>query len=189
MGWIAIPLILYLGWQTLIVGSLQMDGELGLVAIAQSKNVLHSLMSSLEALTTNKLIPGVLSTFCGCAILTSLLGVGLSLFDFFKDALRKPAIQSDFSPFLHSDNKPVIACLTFIPPIVLTLFAPAIFTILLGYAGIFVSILLGLLPITICLKGRQQSAWGKTYKVPANKITFTLATSFFIIVIILQVLS
>ena len=131
----------------------------------------------LEFVTKSKLVYSITLLFSIFAILTSLLGVAISLWDFLVDGLASYNLKS---------NKALISSCAFIPPIWLVIFYPKAFTTLLGYAGIFVSLLLGILPISICWIGRKNEKWGLEYKAKGGKIVMILSAAFFGIVIFSQ---
>lgn len=83
------------------------------------------------------------------AVVTSFLGVGLSLFHFFADGLKIE--QTNKGKFLT-------ASLTFIVPILFVLFYPRGFIMALEYAGIFVALLLGIFPSSYGVE-RKKKTW------------------------------
>ncbi|MDN3504813.1 MAG: aromatic amino acid transport family protein [Rhabdochlamydiaceae bacterium] len=212
-----IPLILYFGWQIAIMGALPSEGDLSLIALTQAKDSLQGLIQSTSIVTSSKVIPVVMSGLCCFAILTSLLGVAISLWDFFKDAITVSSkSNSPISPAfnetrvlnmayetpapnsaeLHESSTTIrskkgqkisLALLTFVPPMLLVMLAPNLFIALLGYAGIFVAILLGILPILMCWSGRRQPTWGYNYRVVGGKLSMCGSLLFFLYVIILQI--
>lgn len=174
-----IPLIIYLVWQTAIAGALPLHGEVGIFSILNSEDQLGRLNNVMMQITANPYIYYLSSIFSIFAILTSLLGVSLSLWDFFIDG---------FSAYKWSNNKIILIILTFAPPIWLMISFPQAFINLLGYAGIFVSILLGIFPIMMCWKGRKLNNWAPEYRVSVRKFPMVLSGLFFVLVIIVQLI-
>ncbi len=129
-----IPFIVYLLWQLLVMGIVPVYGENSLseVSIAGSQ-----ITFSLHAILHNRWIGLFLRAFAFFAIVTSLLGVSLSLSDFLADGLKIK--KTSFGKFF-------LVMMTFIPPLLFALFYPQGFIAALKYAGICVIILLALLP-------------------------------------------
>ena len=73
--------------------------------------------------------------------MTSLLGVSLSMVDFFADGCKQMSLKS---------RRSIFCLLTFFPPLLFTLFNPEIFMTALGIAGgLGESFLNALLPISL----------------------------------------
>lgn len=172
-----IPLILYIGWQIAVMGSLPAEGANSMESILTSPDQIGSLISTIAIVTKSKIIASAIHMFCMMTILTSLLGVALSLWDFLVDG---------FSSIKWLQGKTQLSVATFTPPVLLLIVCPNLFTSLLGYAGIFVSILLGLLPIVMCWQGRKVANWNFNYKAPGGKSALVSFALFFAAVIIIQ---
>ena len=131
-------LVIYLFWEILIRGILPID------VLAKAKMQGDTAIQPLKNVTNIKAVYGIGQFFSFFAITTSFLGVALALFDFLADGL-KLAKQGVTKIFL--------AVLTFIPPLIITLFFPNIFIIALGYAGgIGVNLLFIFLPAWMAWK-------------------------------------
>ena len=168
-----IPLVLYLGWNFIILGSIP---ETQLVAIwfngqpaVDLPRVLNHARKSLNLFHSK-------STYF-FAIATSFIGVAMSLFDFLCDGLPH---------LLERLGRPMIAIITFVPPIVMDLFYPNLFLATLGYASIFVAILLGLLPIAMVWHGRYYQNMHEQYRAPGEKMALSLAALFFLGIILIE---
>lgn len=168
-----IPFVIYVLWQLMITGIIPVEGEcglkrgaeLGLQATIFLKNVID-----------NPLIIFIARTFGFFAIVTSLLGVTLSLSDFLADGLR---IKKSLS------GKSLLCCLTFIPPLIFALYYPQGFIVALKYAGIFVLILLAILPLLMAYRVRYSKIKGiveKPFRVFGGKalIITTLVVALFL---------
>lgn len=157
-----IPLIIYVLWQVIALGIVPIEGsnslketlELGLPVTSPLKNILNSPWLATAA-----------RAFAFFAIITSFLGVALSLSDFLADGLKiEKTKQGRFG----------ICLLTFLPPLTFALFYPEGFILALNYAGIFVAILLGLLPSLMVWferygKETERSFIPSNFKVPGGK--------------------
>lgn len=132
----AIPLIVYSIWECLTLGIIPIDGANGIVEGYQEGNNGANLLAALLGHSLLSLVATVFSFF---AIITSFLGVSLSLSHFLADGLKiKEETRSGES---------LLLILTFLPPLVITFVDPRAFLSGLEYAGAFgVVTLLGLLP-------------------------------------------
>lgn len=114
------------------------------------------------------------------AIATSFIGVSLSLFDFLTDGfhIRRTRL-----------GKLKTLAMTFIPPALFTLLYPKGFILALGYAGIFVAILLILLPAAMTFSGRYVKKVSKGYRAMGGIPFLIIAAIFAIAVILIEVYS
>ena len=135
-----IPLIVYIVWEFLILGIVPIQGENSLSS-AWLKG--EPGIQPLGAIIQNPWIYTAASLFSFFAILTSFLGVSLSLSDFLADGLK-------IKKFSLGEE---LACLlTFLPPLCFVYLYPRGFLLALQYAGIFVAILLGVFPALMAWK-------------------------------------
>jgi len=129
-----IPFLIYLFWQLLVMGVIPIQGEYSLTEAAHKG---LQITFYLKIILENPWIGVGVRFFAFFAIVTSLLGVSLSLSDFLADGLHiKKTYRGNFFLIL----------LTFAPPLLFALFYPEGFVLALQYAGICVVILLALLP-------------------------------------------
>ncbi len=139
-----IPFLIYIFWLFLVMGVVPVFGEYSLSEAAQEG---MQVTFFLTALLANPWIGVAVRAFAFFAIVTSLLGVSLSLTDFLADGFKiEKTHRGKFGLIL----------LAFFPPLIFALFYPKGFVTALKYAGIWVVILLALLP---CLM-----AWFERYK-------------------------
>ncbi|MCH9610747.1 MAG: Tyrosine-specific transport protein [Chlamydiales bacterium] len=169
------PLVLYLGWIAVVMGCIPPELLRG---IQSHQDQLGSLIEALSAVMKSSMLAAVMFSFCGIAILTSLFGVAISLWDFLADG---------FSTIKWMKHKAALAIVTFIPPLWMILYFPSAFTSLLGYAGIFVAILSGLLPIAMCWQGRKKENWALTYRAPGGKVLLIGTALFCLSIIVVQI--
>lgn len=164
-----LPLVIYILWQILILGIVPLGGENGLI------NAWKDGISATQPLTQaveNRWIKIGASFFSFFAIVTSFLGVTLSLSDFLTDGFK---IKKTWEGRL-------IACLmTFIPPLVFVFTYRRGFFIALEYAGAFVAILLIFLPAMMAWKLKKpkfyRTFWGRLL------LLFAIFFAFFIVAI------
>jgi tyrosine-specific transport protein len=163
VGGTSIAFLIYVLWEFLILGivpleNLEEAASLGLTAVAP----LHKVVE----ITSITRIGQVFAFF---AIATSFLGVTLGLFDFLADGLRFPK---------RGIRKVALALLTFVPPLLVSLFNPSIFIIALVFAGgIGCALLLGLMPILM--------AWVSRYKGEGHGGPLQLGGGKFVLTVLL----
>lgn len=174
----AIPLFVYILWEFLTLGIIPIDGPHGISqGYIQGSNGAHLLTAFLE----NSAIAMVARFFSFFAIVTSFLGVSLSLSDFLADGLRIEKTRS---------GRFILYALTFLPPLFITLADPRAFLSALEYAGAFgVVTLLGLLPALMVWSGRyiKGLASNSTFRVPGGKIALIVVILTSLIVISIEV--
>lgn len=169
-----IPLIVYSVWQLIIMGIVPYTGINGL-AEGYAKGLDGA--SVVSAMLPNQQLGLLARIFSLMAIITSFLGVSLSLRDFLADGLH-----------IHKDTSGRLSLyfLTFIPPFIITTIDPRAFINALEYAGAFgVLTLLAIFPVLMVWKGRYIQQREGPYRAPGGKcalaITFILAASMIVI--------
>ncbi len=178
-----LPLAVYLLWEILILGTVPVKGEQGLVAILHAehttgKQAVIELTQLLSEILGNQEVTFFARLFGLCAILTSFIGVALGLFDFFADGfhIKKTTL-----------GKASLAILTFLPPILMVIFYPR-FMVALHYAGFFAAILLVIFPALMVWWGRYRLNIATGYRVWGGKTLVLITLVFGLSVIGLEVL-
>mgnify|MGYP000710575383 CR=1 FL=1 len=171
-----IPILMYLGWIFIILGAVP---DTQLTAIWFKGQPAIDLPRTLDALLDDNVISAGATVFTFFAIATSFIGVSLSLFDFLCDGLHIAKTKL---------GRIATAGLTFLPPMIFNIFHPNAFLVTLGYASIFVAVLLGLLPIAMVWHGRYYQSLKGSYTAPGGKGTLLLAGVCFIGVIVLEIM-
>ncbi|WP_032091966.1 MULTISPECIES: aromatic amino acid transport family protein [Pasteurellaceae] len=123
IGGTAIPLVAYILWQMATHGVFPQSQ---FVQIINTDPTLNGLVNATYHVTESPLISGAVRTFSTLALITSFLGVALSLFDCLDDLLKRVNIRA---------GRLGLGVLTFIPPLAFALFYPDGFVAALGYAG------------------------------------------------------
>ncbi len=151
-------LLLYIVWEIVVLSVLPMEGEVGLLeGYKQGKDSVFLV----SGLLGNDWVSFVGRWFLFFAIVTSFLGVSLSLRDFLGDGL---GISSETAL-----GRWTLYFLTFVPPLFFSIASPRSFFLALDYAGAFgVITLLILLPAMMVYRGRYMlgfksehfKAWG-----------------------------
>lgn len=161
-----IPLICYILWNLVILGTLPREGNKGLLQIMQKGGSASELVQSLSYFLKNSSVTSIAHIFTVICVLTSFLSVSLGLSDFLADGLRTEK---------KGKGNLIIFALTFLPSLLIVLFYPSIFVKALSYAGIFAAILIVLLPALMVWSGRyrKQLAIGR-YQVIGGKATVLL---------------
>jgi tyrosine-specific transport protein len=164
-----IPFIVYTVWEFLILGTVPLEGEHGLIAAYLNG---QTGAASLSHVLNNSWIPTIASAFSFFAIITSFLGVSLSLADFLTDGLHLKRF---------SLSRELTCLLTFIPPVIFVLTYQRGFIMALEFAGIFVVILLCILPAMM--------AWRlSTYRTLSKRALLSIVLVVSIAIIALEVL-
>ena len=168
-----IPLLCYIAWDAVIMGSLPTQGKEGLAALMHAPRPTSSLALMLSNSINNRLITTLFNTFTSICMLTAFLGVSLCLISFLADGLKtKQNGREGFG----------LMVLTFAPPLILVLFYPGAYLYALNYAGIFCVILLLLLPALMSLKGRNK--FTAIYNVPGGRKTPLIIIAFSLILLL-----
>ncbi len=166
----ALPLIGYIIWQA---------ATLGIVPLAGIDNAYIQGMSGAEVLAEvshNNWIAGIDTLFAFCAIITSFLGVSMSLFDFLQDGLKNKSIVK---------KRSILFVLAFLPPLYFACAYKRAFLSSLEYAGAYgVVILLAIIPALMTWQKRYSLKTDSRIIAPGGKfglILFLLISAGFIL--------
>jgi tyrosine-specific transport protein len=152
-----IPLLCYLAWDMVIMGSISRDG---LMALTITTHPTTSLANQLALTVLNPTIDRLFRAFTSICMLTAFLGVALCLISFLSDGLNLNR---------HGKQGMLLALLTFVPPLMLVLYLPGAYLGALRYAGILCVILLLMLPALMALIGRKK--FKPAFRVPGGIFT------------------
>jgi tyrosine-specific transport protein len=131
----SIPLLFYLLWQLLVIGSIPYQDVAKVLASGQS------VISYLAAISSHSYVILLGEIFAFLAIITSVLGVAFSLVDFLGDGL---AVKT------RGKGRLFLTLLTFSPPTVAAIIKPEIFNEALGIAGgLGESLINGIIPVAL----------------------------------------
>lgn len=153
-----IPLVVYILWEYLTLGIISIEGvdsiSEGYASGSHGAHLVSSILGD-STISTNARI------FSFFAIMTSFLGVSLSLSDFLADGLKIKKTHS---------GRLAIFGMTFFPPLLITILDPRAFLSALEYAGAFgVVVLLGLMPALMVWAGRYYHHFYSPYKAPGGR--------------------
>lgn len=169
----AIPFVIYLLWQWVVLGTVPFP------ELIESWKQGHPATIPLAAAVSMRWISIGAQLFAFFAIITSFLGVSLSLSDFLSDGLRMKKTRK---------GRFFAVCLTFIPPILFIFTYDKSFYVALEYAGIFVAILLGIIPSLMILKLHQHCKGHSFYCTKKGKFTVYFVILLYIAIIAINVL-
>ncbi len=165
-----IPLIAYLLWQLSTHGVLSQNQ---FMQILQQDPTLNGLVNATREITGSAVLSEAVRLFSSLALITSFLGVSLSLFDCLKDLLNRVKVRS---------NRASLGFLTFLPPLIFALFYPEGFIMALGYAGIMFAFYGLVLPVGLAWKARRLSP-NLPYRVFGGNLSLLIALLLGILII------
>ena len=166
-----IPLICYILWLLVTLGSL--GGE----AVHSFGGSLPKLVAALQGLAQSSIISQAIDLFANLALITSFLGVTMSLFDYVAELTRaRDDIKGRAKTWL----------ITFVPPLLCALYYPDGFFQVLGFAAIPLVVMIIFLPIAMALKQRAQLLGG--YQVAGGTFALLLAGLIGILIVFAQLM-
>lgn len=171
----AIPLIIYLIWEWLILGLVPTDNKESFLEVLDKGNLATEL---LRKTIGSPWVVKAAEFFAFFAILTSFLGNSLSFVDFLADGLKVKKTHS---------GKLGLCILVIAPSLALALMYPRIFLTALNYAGAFGAVILfGILPALMIWIGRYRKNMGSAPMVPGGRGTVAAVLLFAFWVIAMQ---
>ncbi len=169
----AIPLVAYIFWQMVTLGSINSSTFMGMLA---SHTGLNGLLQALREVVASPHVELAVHLFADLALATSFLGVALGLFDYLADLFQRSRTVS---------GRLQTGAITFLPPLAFALFYPRGFVMALGYAGVALAVLALLLPSLLVWQSRKHHATGD-YRVPGGKPALCLVFACGIAIILVQ---
>ncbi len=172
-----IPLIAYILWQIAILGVVPQSGSFSIEnAYLKGWNG-TDLIAEISSLPHT---PWIAQSFALFVILTSFIGVSVSLFDFLADGLK---IEK------QARGKWKLFFFTFVPPLYFALSYPRAFFLALEYAGAFgVVTLLALIPALMVYRARYVLHLHSPYHVRGGKIGLLLLIVVSLTIIVCELL-
>lgn len=171
----SVPFVAYMLWQIATLGIIPLTGPTSIESgYLQGLNGAELLAKA----TDHPAISSISVAFAFFAILTSFIGVSISLFDFLADGLK---IEN------RSKGKWKLFFFTFVPPLYFALSFPRVFFSSLEYAGAFgVVVLLALLPGCMVWRKRYVLKLSSPYQVPGGKAVLLLFMVTSVVIIICE---
>jgi tyrosine-specific transport protein len=176
-----VPLVVYVIWEYCILGSIPLNGSFGLKAMLADNQHLGITRALSHYVTQSPWLIYNAHLFYVCIVLTSFLGVSFALLHFLEDGLKLQANNPKHRFFL--------VLLTYIPPLLIMLINPHSFDRILGFAGIFVAAILGILPALMAWRGRYHLKQTGPFTVWGGKPLLFITLLFFCYVIVLEVIN
>lgn len=164
-----LPFVVYVIWELLILGAVPLIDLHGKSPAA--------LTETLIRVTQRPGIGTTMGLFSLFAIVTTFLGVSLSLSDFLRDGLKIKATRK---------GRLLVVALTLLPPLLFAWFYPNGFILALSYAGINVVVLLGFLPIAMVWADRYVNKRQHPYRIWGGKPVLSFAFIIFVAMLALQ---
>lgn len=156
-----IPLAVYSLWQWMIIGILT-EGQL-----AETLANGQSITKPLAEAVSNNWVSAIAQYFSFFALVTSMLGVALSMVDFVGDGTRLPRERGW--------GRWTLVALVFLPPLLFAWSSPGLFFAALRYAGGFgEAILNGLFPVLMVWVGRYKYKLTSAYQLPGGRLTLSI---------------
>ncbi|BAZ50406.1 aromatic amino acid permease [Nostoc sp. NIES-4103] len=173
-----IPLIMFLAWNAVILGSVSPDMLRGSVDGGTVFDPLQVLRSG----GAGEWLAVLVSIFSEFAIATSFIGFVYGLLDFFQDISIIASAKSS--------NRLPLYSLVFLPSVSLGIVNPNIFLTALDYVGSFsVSVIGGIIPVLMTWKQRQDLNSMSQPLVPGGKVTLIVMIVIALAILLRQILS
>ena len=153
-----IPLVCYILWLMVTLGTL------GGKTVYGFEGSLPLLVTALQGAADSAILQQFIDLFANLALVTSFLGVTMSLFDYVAELTR--AKDNAF-------GRAQTWLLTFIPPLLCALYYPDGFFQVLGFAAIPLVVMIIFLPIAMALGQRKQNLGG--YQVSGGSAALSAA--------------
>ncbi|WP_394247019.1 aromatic amino acid transporter [Vibrio profundi] len=189
IGGTLIALLTYIVWLISVYGNLP---RVSFAPIIASGGNIDTLLISLKAVLAQETLSNVISAFSAAAILSSFIGVGLGVFDFLADLFQFDAT---------SKGRTKTWAVTFIPPLVFSLFFPFGFLTVISYAASAAAIWACIVPALLVRKSRLQKPTffshreseedqqkSKPYRVPGGELVLIGVFIYGVSIIVINVL-
>lgn len=168
-----LPLVVYIFWQMSILGSIEPST---LYNIIQSNKGLEGMILAVSSISESTWMQIPINVFTAAAILTSLLGVALALFDYIKDLSKKTSFK---------ENRFILFLITFLPPLLFALYYPKGFILALSYAAISVLITSLFIPVFMYIQVKKRRQERINF---FQKFAFLLIITFGVSILVIQTL-
>ncbi|MCL1144099.1 aromatic amino acid transport family protein [Shewanella gaetbuli] len=166
-----IPLVCYILWLLVTLGTLGGD------TVHSFEGSLPKLVVALQGLAESEVVSQFIDLFANLALITSFLGVTMSLFDYVAELTRAKTTKA---------GRAQTWLITFIPPLLCALFYPDGFFQVLGFAAIPLVVMIIFLPIAMAFKQRQQNLGG--YQVMGGTPALVAAAVIGLLIVIAQLM-
>ena len=171
-----LALITYIVWLVITFGVIPRNE---FIAINEAGGNVGDLVGALEQKIGSTTIQTAINFFSNFAIISSFLGVGLSLFDYIADSLK---LDNSVS------NRFFTTCITFLPPAIASFFFPHGFIAAIGFAGLVLYLGYFLIPFLMVWKFRADNK-SSFYRLSGGKLLLIMVLILSTITAICKVLT
>ena len=168
-----IPLVAYIFWQLVTLGSI---GSSAFAALLAQHAGLNGLLQAIRDVVASPHVELAVHLFADLALATSFLGVALGLFDYLADLFQRKNTPA---------GRLQTGLLTFLPPLAFALFYPRGFVMALGYAGVALAVLALIIPSLLTMQSRKHNPQ-QGYRVAGGQPVLWLVFSCGVAVIAVQ---
>lgn len=169
-----LPLLCYIAWDAVIFGLVPLSGDFGLERLVTANQPVTELLASINHYVPTEKIVILSRAFTSICVLTAFACVSLGLSDYLADG---------FKISKENNGKLLITIATFLPPLLIVIFYPKAFILLLSFAGLCCVILQALMPAMMAWHCRYIKNMEMSYQVMGGKFTLILAIATSLIVI------
>jgi len=175
----ALPLVIYLLWEFVILGTIPFEGE---NSLTEASTYGQTAVIPLKAITNNPYLFSVGKAFAFFTLTASYLALSLAYLDFLADGLKVKKSAA---------NKIWLCLLVFIPPTLIALLYPYIFLTALSYAGGYsCAILFGLFPPLMVWAGRHYKHYhDETKQLFGGRYFLTVLILFVVVEVVLETMN
>lgn len=173
-----IALVAYVFWELVTLGNIPLEGANGLLDLAKEHDDGTGVIRGLNNIAVGSIAPFV-NVFTFGIITTSFLGVSLALYHFIKEGFHLTEKLA---------HKSLNLLIIYMPPVLLLSFYPAGFHQILSWAGVIVSIYLGIIPVLMVWNGRYRLK-KQGFKVPGGKGALAITFLFYSYIVLQKVLA
>jgi tyrosine-specific transport protein len=169
-----LPLICYIAWDAVIFGLVPLDGDFGLERLVTANQPITELLTSIKHYVPTEKIILLSRAFTSICVLTAFACVSLGLSDYLADG---------FKISKESRGKWLVVTATFLPPLLIVIFYPKAFILLLSVAGLCCVILQALMPAMMAWHCRYVQNISMPYQVFGGKFALSLSIILSLIII------
>ncbi|MXR71020.1 amino acid permease [Shewanella sp. JBTF-M18] len=164
-----IPLVCYILWLMVTLGTV------GGATVYGFEGSLPKLVAALQGIAHSDILRQCIDLFANLALITSFLGVTMSLFDYIAELTRaRENLLGRLQTWL----------VTFVPPLLCALYYPDGFIKVLGFAALPLVVMIIFLPIAMALGQRKQNLGG--YQVCGGQFALSAAALVGLVIIAAQ---
>ncbi|MCL9782426.1 hypothetical protein M9194_13410 [Vibrio sp. S4M6] len=176
-----LPLVIYLLWLVVILGILPRFGSTSFSNFLQhhSANDIGDLFVMLGSQSTIHLSSTVMGVFTNVAVMTTFLSLTLALHDYMRDLCKVSTSKR---------GRKISVAITYLPPLLVSLFLPALFQSALEYAAGLQALLLLIIPVAMVWSVRRRQANTNEeihYRVFGGKGLLSLLAAFGVVLVVL----